>query len=483
MKESPMNGTNHSTYGFRRITRQWPQWNIRLALFALAVGLGVFLIVRIQGNVGSRMAQLEQEFGAIKAEGFYVGVQMRVLLRRLNEQLLDCQLSRDPADGEAFLKEANDLKQWLKRREVNLDTARERQLYEQIETAYDQYLAEAKPAAETLATPVEPAAFITSYRAVRQNSRHLLNLIEDFVVAQQAAFNAFLRTSQGTLLSLRWLLDLSLLLLLASTMTLVVLVYRGMIAPLRRVLTQSQAVIQQQEKLASLGTLAAGVAHEIRNPLTALKFRLFSLKKVLPTDFAGQEDTLVMSAELNRLERIVKDFLEFARPSDPEVVRLPAQRLLQEVRDLLAAQLEKTAISLQFESSSPVPVWISADSQQIKQVLINLVQNAAESIGSNGTITLRLRSRTDSLAGRACPVAILSVADTGPGIPAEVQNRLFDPFFTTKDGGTGLGLAIAARIVNKHGGVLHYQTKLDRGTTFEIVLPRSDDYDTTSSAH
>jgi signal transduction histidine kinase len=129
------------------------------------------------------------------------------------------------------------------------------------------------------------------------------------------------------------------------------------------------------------------------------------------------------------------------------------------------------------------------DPQQIEQVLINLVQNAAESIERDGTITLRARSlerpaRTlmplaglprhsfRAKAGHATTVVILEVIDTGKGIPPKVQERLFDPFFTTKEAGTGLGLSIAARIVEKHGGALQYQTEVGRGTTFGIVLPR-----------
>jgi two-component system NtrC family sensor kinase len=107
----------------------------------------------------------------------------------------------------------------------------------------------------------------------------------------------------------------------------------------------------------------------------------------------------------------------------------------------------------------------------MKQVLINLLQNAVESIGRNGTITLRARPERKWLLGAEKEVVVLEVADTGKGIPADVGKRLFDPFFTTKEGGTGLGLSIAAQIVAKHGGSLQYQTQVNRGTIFGIVLP------------
>jgi signal transduction histidine kinase len=262
---------------------------------------------------------------------------------------------------------------------------------------------------------------------------------------------------------------------------LALLVYRGMIAPLRAQLSESQALIARQEKLASLGALGAGVAHEIRNPLTAIKFRLFSLAKSMPPGFAENEDARTISEEINRLDRIVKGFLQFARPSEPELVRIPAERMLAEVQDLMKSELEQAAIGLKLEVSGPA--WIFADTCQLKQVLINLIRNSAESIGKNGVITLGLKTGAEKLAGNNRSAAILSVADTGKGIPAEVRKRLFDPFFTTKEGGTGLGLAIAARIVEKHGGLLRYQTEVNRGATFEIVLPGTGDDAIKNTAH
>jgi signal transduction histidine kinase len=162
-----------------------------------------------------------------------------------------------------------------------------------------------------------------------------------------------LQESSRTLNRFEQLLRLSLVLLLGLAAALVALVYRGMIAPLRHQLTESHAIIARQEKLASLGVLAAGVAHEIRNPLTAIKFRLFSLKKAVPATETAQEDAAMISNEINRLEKIVQDFLRFARPAEPELVTIPAPRLLQEVRELLQPQLEKDAIQIELAAGRP----------------------------------------------------------------------------------------------------------------------------------
>jgi signal transduction histidine kinase len=476
-----MNGTNHATGGRRRLTRPGLSWTLRSIIFAIAVGLVLLLIVRIEIKVGDQLDRLRGEFNTLEAENFYVGVQMRTSFRRLNERLLNHQLSPNAAARAVLLRETGSLKAWLEARKPSLSTDKERDQVEQVQAAYDLYLAGMQRLLNVDTNSAEPAVFVETYKSLQEDSRPLLGYMDQFVQAQKDAFNGFLQTSEDSLISLQHLLTLSLVLLLASTLALAALVYRGMIAPLRRRLTESQTVIVRQEKLAALGTLAAGVAHEIRNPLAAIKFRLYSLKQSLPPGFANQEDASVISAELNRLERIVKDFLQFARPSEPERVRLPAVRLLEEVCDLLRTQLDKAAITVRLEPSAPV--WILADPQQLRQVLINLVQNAADSIGRHGAITLGVRVETTVLAGQARLAAILSVADTGAGIPPEVEKRLFDPFFTTKEGGTGLGLSIATQIVAKHGGLLRYQTQLNRGTIFEVVLPGIEDHESTLAHH
>jgi len=116
----------------------------------------------------------------------------------------------------------------------------------------------------------------------------------------------------------------------------------------------------------------------------------------------------------------------------------------------------------------------------MKQVLINLVQNAGQSIAGEGVVTLRVAPARQVLLGHPLDVAVIEIADTGAGMPAEVVKRLFDPFFTTKDDGTGLGLPIAARIIELHGGLIEYDTQPQRGTTFRIVLPRATNHEEPS---
>ncbi len=466
MKDAPIDGIKHATHGLAGVTGRNPAVRLRVAGLCLTALLGSLLVLWASRTTWGRMRSLEGEFSGLKAANFYFGVEVRADVQRLNETLLRFRLRGDTNDAEAFRSQAQDFKEWLGKNGPNLATPPEREFYRQARMAYDDYLAESLPllqGSRGWLKSTRAREFQSSYEKVQVQSRRLLDLCDRFIVNQRSSFGGLLARSQATLAQFQQLLQISLALVLALAAALVVLVYRGMIAPLRHQLTETQAEVARQEKLASLGVLAAGVAHEIRNPLTAIKFRLFSLKNTLPPDMAENEDATVIGSEITRLERIVRDFLQFARPSEPEMVEVPVRRMLREVAELLRPQLEKDLIALELEDSEDA--WVRADTQQIRQVLINLIRNSADSIERNGVIVLRLRRRGVS-------AVVVEVADNGKGIPAEVRKRLFDPFFTTKEGGTGLGLPIAARIVERHGGELRYQTELKRGTTFSIVLPR-----------
>jgi len=466
----PMNGTNHSTRGLLRLPRLGQPLSWRVFGFVLVVAVGAMVIAWIDTKIYGRMHQLERDFATVKTERFYHAVRMRSALRRQNDALYRYHLKGERRDLDQYQAESQELRQWIAARAAEVSTDDERALFRQLQSIYEVYLRDCIPLQKRNKMAYVRTELDEINEKLRQRSEPFLEHCEKLMQVQRGAFGAFLKESQVTLDSFQRLTKLSLVLLIALSVSLVVLVYRGMITPLRLQISESQAIIQRQEKLAALGGLAAGVAHEIRNPLTAIKFRLFSLRKSLAALESENEDVTVIAGEINRLERIVKDFLQFARPSEPELVNLPVSRVIEEVRDLLKSQLEKSAIELNVEAADGL--WVRADAQQLKQVLINLIQNAAESIGRDGKITLRGTKDRDSLGGASLPVTVIEVVDTGKGIPPEVRKRLFDPFFTTKEGGTGLGLPIAARIVEKHGGELRYETELNHGATFKLLLPR-----------
>lgn len=477
-----MNGTNYSTGGFRRITRLVPQVKVRVLGFAMVVLCGITLLAWITHSLWTQLDRLQTDYAAVKSESFYLGVHLRGALRGLNDKLLQFGISQDPTFRDAFLNDSVELKNWIATNQVQLaetanlqllksvEVSKQLTILKQITVMYESYLTNATAIVSVTNGTVSARSFEITYKKVREISSGLFPLCDDLVTSQREGFSEFLHGTQETLASHEQLLMVCSALILGLTVLLAILVYRGMIAPLRVGLTESRSIIERQEKLASLGILASGVAHEIRNPLTAIKFRLFSLRKALPA-VAQNEDASVIGNEIDRLEDIVQGFLQFARPSEPKLSKTEAHRILEEVYTLLNPQLRGAAIELRLEAQEFERLLVYADAQQVKQVMINLIQNSAESIERNGTITLRARGEIAELEGRLRLVAILVVTDTGKGIPPEVEPRLFDPFFTTKEAGTGLGLAISARIVEKHGGLLRYETELNRGTVFEVVLP------------
>jgi signal transduction histidine kinase len=437
-----------------------------LATVVLALVLGWASRVTWQ-----ELRQLHRSFDSVQEDAFHLSEHIEASVRDLNEIFQRFDLRHRPEDRAGFQKKSQDLQQWIRSHQLTVATPQEHELMNQIDATFEEYLSQnirlmdeqAQAGAVPLSQPM--------LERVENTAAPVLNLCEKLKAAERTAQTQFLNASRRALVWLQELLAVQMGLLVIMVGTGAVAVYRGVIGPLRVELGESRARAARHEKLASLGTLAAGVAHEIRNPLTAINVRVHSLKKNLAQNSSEQEDALVIGHEIQRLERIVQEFLQFARPADPKLLTVSADSLLARMQSLFGPQLEKTAMRLNLES---VPdIWVRVDPHQLEQVLINLIRNAAESMERGGTITLRARSGSARLQGRARPVVMLEVSDTGKGMPPGVRKRIFDPFFTTKEEGTGLGLAIAARIIEKHGGTLECRSELNRGTTFTILLPHT----------
>jgi len=439
----------------------------RLTALAVVVALMGLLILLATLNSQRQAGELRARLSQVDLESFQMADQFRDSLRELNNTMLRYGFDHDAAVWQEFLEASHKLDVWIDEQKPKLTTDREKEALQQIDVAYDDFLTAARNLQAKMPPPGQSAS-LADYNPLRVTSQRLLDLGETLGKAHYDSRRQLLQHANRTLGELRWSVFGSLGLLFVFGVALAGVVYREMIAPLRIKLVESQSLIERQEKLASLGMLAAGVAHEIRNPLTAIKAALFIQQKRFQPGSLEHADTQLVECEIVRLERIVNDFLHFARPMDPKFVEIPADQPLLETQHLMSPQLAAANIQLVLEST--VPMRISVDPEQIKQVLINLVQNAADSVGRNGTITLRARHDRKHLSDGETDVVILEVSDTGGGIPPEVEKRLFDPFFTTKATGTGLGLPIAARIVQNHGGALQYQTQMHHGTTFGIVL-------------
>jgi signal transduction histidine kinase len=443
---------------------------VRLATFILAIAVMVALIAWTAQSSWRRGGELREKLTAVQIQSFQIADHIQESILELNNNVLRYGLSRDSNDWTHFLKASRELDNWIDEWRPNEKTDLELLIHDRINTNYDFYMAAAHVIAAKVQTNSE-SLNLNEFTDFENQSQKILKLGFELADAHRQSLDSFLTESNKALGYLRVVLEISLGLLLLAGGGLAFVVYRELIAPLRVRLVANEALMERKEKLASLGMLAAGVAHEIRNPLTAIKAWLFIQQKNLQPGTQEHADSVIIAQEVSHLERIVKDVLLFARPSEPELATLPASEPLLQVQRLLAPQFEKADIQLVCENSSEAQIRV--DPSQIQQALINLVQNAAESIGKDGTVLLRTRTGSKRLGERMTEVVILEVSDTGKGIAPAVEKRLFDPFFTTKEAGTGLGLSIAARIVEKHGGMLQYQTQVNKGTTFGIVLPRA----------
>jgi signal transduction histidine kinase len=235
-------------------------------------------------------------------------------------------------------------------------------------------------------------------------------------------------------------------------------------------LKESREHLVQAEKLALVGKLAAGVAHSVRNPLTSVKMRLFSLERGLDLSPAQREDFEVISEEIRHLDTIVRNFLEFSRPPKPKLQPVSPSDVVDMTLVLLKHRLENYGVEVRLLREQPLPL-VEADPEQLKEVLVNLILNACDAMGDNGRIEIAEETGFMEPLGR---VATLRLTDSGPGIAPEVADNVFQPFFSTKEEGTGLGLSIAKRIMEEHGGYIHLRPA-DRGgqqgASFLLVLP------------
>jgi signal transduction histidine kinase len=252
-------------------------------------------------------------------------------------------------------------------------------------------------------------------------------------------------------------------------------------------LQESQLEVLRTEQLAALGQLAGGMAHELRNPLTAIKILIESAIERGPSSSLGHRDLEVMQRETARLEKLVQTFLEYARPPKLDKHADDLRRTIQETLHLVAARADRQRVAVEPQLPAE-PLAIEADHDQLRQVFLNLLFNALDVLPGGGRVTVAAgvaaeanaynsvnpggRAGAEGTEGGAASWIVVTIADSGPGLPAEIMDRIFQPYVSSKETGLGLGLAICRRIVEAHGGEITAENGLAGGAVFIVRLPR-----------
>ncbi len=241
--------------------------------------------------------------------------------------------------------------------------------------------------------------------------------------------------------------------------------YRDAAASLERAnreLRDSHEQIRRADRLSALGQMAAGLAHELRNPLASVKGAFEIVAAKIPPGTPEAEFAEIGTRELGRLEALLQQFLNYARPRPPEFRQARLDDVVAHVVGLLGPEAERAGVEMRVDSLQAVPPLL-VDVEQIEQVFLNVLLNAIQASPRGGRVRVR--------ADRDGDHAVIDVLDEGPGIPPEHRARVFDPFFTTKEKGTGLGLAVSARIVAAHRGDIEVRAASGGGTCMRIRLP------------
>jgi len=223
-----------------------------------------------------------------------------------------------------------------------------------------------------------------------------------------------------------------------------------------------QAEVRRSERLAALGRLVAGMAHEIRNPLNSIRGFSQYLKSRFASDTPEGNAVDVIVREVDRLNRVITELLDFSRPREPRTQELSLNEVVRSTIVLVEREAARQGITVMTELEQS-GAFVMGNGDALKQLLLNLILNSFQAMADGGVLTIR----TEIFGGRFC----LSVSDTGPGIEEADQEKIFEPFYTTTDSGTGLGLAIVHRIVLDHGGDIRLESTPGKGTTFTVRFP------------
>lgn len=387
--------------------------------------------------------------------------QVASTLRRLHMQVIEAAGTGKEDAPASFEQKFSQLDRLLAASPSHL-AADEQASLEQLTEEVAAYRTEATKALATKVESTSASSLRATLLQLESRRNDALETLQLFGESRQLSAAASLRDYQHTIDALRNSLLYATIGQVLIFMGMLAAAYRGWLRPLRLDLARHRENEDRQEQLASLATLASGIAHEIRNPLTAMKARLFALGEFVEADSPAARQAQVIGGEVNRLEKLVREFLDFARPTPPSKRSVGVASFLIDVVE--SGRDSDHAATMTVEC--PDALTGRFDTDQIRRVLINLLRNASEAAkAGDGAVHVKLSAVTEGNRLR------ITVEDDGPGIDPEMQDRLFEPFFSRKAGGTGLGLSIARTIARQHGGDLKCESAPGKGAKFHLDLP------------
>lgn len=392
----------------------------------------------------------------------------------------------------------------------------EKQDFSRIESLYATYIA-SKDRVLMLYEKGDPGAGAALHREVRANFFKIYELCEKFKTAHKKAIDLVVEDSRSDARNLRYIGLLAIVTVVLLSLLINYIFTRHILGPIRKLaeeadqmgdgrvagnelaalkssvhglienaeqthaeLVRSRESLMQSEKMALVGQLAAGTAHSIRNPLTSIKMRLFSLGKSTTLSKDQHENISVISTEIGQINKILENFLEFSRPPKLTMKAQSPSLVVDNTLRLLEQRLKSYGVMVHIVRSEPLDN-VLLDAGQFKEVLANIIINACEAMEKGGRITI---TETMDNINKNRDTAVIRIQDTGPGIPASIQDEIFNPFFTTKDDGTGLGLSICFNIISEHGGCLVLNDSQEgKGACFTITLPAGEDVHGKNSDH
>jgi len=395
-------------------------------------------------------------------------------------------------------------KRWYENAKTQAVTNQERAILAKLKIAYERYDdAQERALGLIRAGDLEAAGLLLSTQVDRLGlDAH--SLCEQLVLANEQRASATLADARARVFGTTLFVFVCMMLALTAGLTALLILLRRVLRPLERLAADAaraapgaalpnrnevDAVARSLDALAreaaeartSLADgrellvrsqkLAACVAHEVRSPLQAMSLGLYSLRRSVAHDPVLLERCQLFGEELERLDGMVRHFVEFARPPELRLQPVDVHQLVARTVELLRDRFDERKISVTVGNGIPLP-RVMADAEQLKQVFLNLLSNAIHAMPEGGRLQIEERSET---SGDRRPSVLIHVRDGGGGIPESVVSRLFEPFVTTRAEGTGLGLSIASNIVTRHGGRLVMETTGPTGTTFSVRIPAAAD--------